>query len=195
MNVDQLDQKNWGVCGFVAAIQAAYHNKKSPEIIKKDDRETLFSLIENFCTQTQNKDLETELLDFNSIFGKNYKYPCLDKVLDRMRNDLNMTEDDIGIAMTGRSMSRLCKFLGFSSCDFHGTTKTTDGFNKQTFPYQNTIYGLGKKTKSGNYRYGLLHWIYVDSTGEIMTWGKKGQEALDLLNQNNYDKITHYIPF
>jgi len=27
-----------------------------------------------------------------------------------------------------------------------------------------------------------------------MTWGKKGQKAIDELKAEEYDKITHYLP-
>jgi hypothetical protein len=90
-------------------------------------------------------------------------------------------------------MSRLCKNLGLTNSDFHGTTATTNTLNVEKIPYANTIYGLGKK-QGGNFRYGLLHWIYVDSTGQIMTWGKKGDEAKEMIKAQGYDKITHYLP-
>ncbi|MUH00113.1 hypothetical protein F7734_50715 [Scytonema sp. UIC 10036] len=191
MDVYQLDQGNWGVCGFVAAIQAAVVNKKSGVSLKESHKDTLYPVIENFCSS--NKDIEKELLNFSDVFGKAFHYESINDVLNKMKGDALMTQEGIGIAMTAKGMSRLCKSLGLTNSDFHGTTATTNTLNVEKFPYVNTIYGLGKKG-GGNFRYGLLHWIYVDSTGQIMTWGKKQKEAKENIKANGYDKITHYLP-
>jgi len=192
MEVYQLDQGSWGVCGFVAAIQGAVANKKSGMSLKETDNNTLLPVIKNFCEK--NKDLEPELLDFSSSFGSSYRYQNTEQVINKMKKDIEMKDDRLGIAMTAKGMSRLCKDLGLTNSDFHGTTATTNALNFEKLPYANTIYGLGKRTSPKNFRYGLLHWIYVDSTGEIMTWGKKGQKAIDELKAEEYDKITHYLP-
>ena len=159
-------------------------------------KELSLSSYENFCLS--NKDIEKELLDFSTIFGQDYSYQRIEGIVDEMRANRDMKrgakEKGIGVAMTANAMSRLCKGLGFKNYDFHGTTSSTNSLNLSSFPYKNTIYGLGKTEKKGNFRYGLLHWIYVDAEGEAMTWGKKGSIAIDALAKNKYDKITHYIP-
>ncbi len=106
-----------------------------------------------------------------------------------MKVDTAMTGDGIGLAMTGKGMSRLCKNLGFKAYDFHGTTAVSNAFE---FKYANTIYGLGKKGgETGNFRCGLLHWVYCDKDKQLMTWGDFiSPDALAIY----FDKITHYLP-
>jgi hypothetical protein len=79
--------------------------------------------------------------------------------------------------------------LGFKDCNFIGTTSKT---NALAFNYKNAIYGLGKKGQKGNYRCGLLHWVYVDAAGSIMSWGDFRTKAD--IEAEGYDKITHYLP-
>ena len=78
----------------------------------------------------------------------------LNEVLNKMRNDVAMTEQ-VGLAMTAAAVSQLCKGLGFANTDFHGTTATTNRLDLDKLPYTNAIYGIGK-SGAGNYRYGLL---------------------------------------
>lgn len=186
MDTYKLDQGHWGICGFVAATQAAIQNGIDGVEMKASSYETLFPLIEKFCSE--NSDIKSELLDFSEVFGEVYKYESLGEVVNKMKGDQEMIKE-VGIAMTANAMSRLCKSLGFSQYDFHGTTSTTSALD---FKYKNTIYGLGQSASEGNFRYGLLHWVYVDSEGMIMTWGHKGTKKL--VTDQGYDKITHYLP-
>ncbi len=187
MNVQNLNQNNWGICGFVAAVQAAIQNNHGNGInMTGTSYDALFPLIKNFCSN--NIDIQQELLNFSEVFGAIYTYNSLNDVVNTMTPDTHM-DATVGIAMTANAMSRLCKNLGFRSYDFHGTTSTT---NALKFDYRNTIYGLGKSTRTGNFRYGLLHWVYVDSGGKLMTWGDYGD--ITLLQSNGYDKVTHYLP-
>jgi hypothetical protein len=190
MNTYELDQKNWGVCGFVSAIQAAWSNGKLDKTAEKDSYKILLPKIENFCNKNQG--LHEELKKFTEVFGEEFKYPSLEHVVEEMKKDTTMSKS-IGIAMTGKAMSKLCKDLKLTNTDFHGTTSTT---NELKFSYRNTIYGLGKREAKGNFRYGLLHWVYVDNNGDLMTWGKKinSADAIEFLNKKGYDKITHYLP-
>lgn len=191
MKAYELDQGSWGVCGFVAAIQAACTNDLKRFTLESTTYETLLPCIEKFCLN--NKDIEKELLEFSTIFGQDYSYQRIEDVVSKMKADQSMQEAGIGVAMTANAMSRLCKSLGFKNHDFHGTTPGTSALNLHNFPYKNTIYGLGKTKDKGNFRYGLLHWIYVDEEGRAMTWGEIGSDAVKELSQE-YDKITHYIP-
>lgn len=186
MDVKNLDQGQWGVCGFVAAMQAAVRNGVGGAAMRDTSYDTLFPQIEKFCKA--NGDLQAELLSFSAVFGDVYKYNSLGDVVTAMQDDKAMVKE-VGIAMTAKAMARLCKNLGFQQYDFHGTTATTNALD---FQYKNAIYGLGRKNAKGNYRYGLLHWIYVDADGVIMTWGDKRSKS-ELVAQG-YDKITHYLP-
>ncbi|WP_429500925.1 hypothetical protein ACQUFY_26640 (plasmid) [Robbsia andropogonis] len=190
MNFPELNQNNWGVCGFVAALQAAVKNGKPKAKLANDTYNSLYPLITEFCNGHPN--LSSELLNFSAIFGQVYSYKSLNEVLNKMRNDVAMTEQ-IGLAMTAAAVSQLCKDLGFANTDFHGTTATTNRLDLDKLPYTNAIYGIGK-SGTGNYRYGLLHWIYVDNLGIPYSWGLSGQQAIVELKRNQYDKLTHYLP-
>ncbi|MDR1748310.1 MAG: hypothetical protein LBR47_04555 [Spirochaetaceae bacterium] len=185
MEIHELNQHNWGVCGFAAALQAAAANSRIA--LGNTDYHTLFPVIKQFCDE--NRDLEPELLTFSEVFGVNYRYEKLEDVLEKMEADPEMTRTDMGIAMTGKAMSRLCKSLGLTASEFHGTTDTT---NAPKFSYSNTIYGLGRSGSStGSFRYGLLHWVYCDRDKQPMTWGREYTEA-ELFSY--FDKVTHYLP-
>ena len=184
---EEINQNEWGVCGFVAAVQAAHYNLGKE--LANTSYDTLFPLIKEFCEN--NGDIATELLDFSKTFGQDYDYKKLDEVIKKIQPDTAM-EQQAGIAMTAKAMSRLCENLGFANYDFHGTTATTNKLDLDKLPYKNAIYGLGKRS-GGNFRFGLLHWVYVDAKGDIMTLGKKGVDAIDML-RHDYDKITHYLP-
>lgn len=190
MNVSELNQNNWGVCGFIAAVQAAVKNKKTGVALAANTYDTLFPLIENFCNRHGN--LSAELLNFSAVFGQAYAYSSLNQVLGQMRGNHAM-DAQVGLAMTAASVSQLCKDLGFTNADFHGTTATTNTLNPSQFPYKNAICGIGK-AGSGNFRYGLLHWVYVDENGSPYTWGSSGKAAADALTQQGYNKLTHYLP-
>lgn len=194
MKVYELNQGEWGVCGFVAATQAAYLNNKSGVEIKAQHYDTLFPIIKSFCVR--NQDIEAELLKFSEVFGDDYRYKNIEKVIVKMETNKAMSGEKLGIAMTGKAMSRLCQELGFKNHDFHGTTSTTKALNLEKLPYKNTIYGLGRTNNrvTKNFRYGLLHWIYVDINGVIMTWGKSGPDAVEELTTRGYDFMTHYLP-
>ena len=172
----------------MAAVQAAYYNHKEGINVANTSYETLFPLIKKFCGN--NLDIEDELLDFPKTFGQVYSYKKLKQVIDKMEGDTAMNQPT-GIAMTVKAMSRLCTKLNFKDCYFHGTTATTNKLDLVKLPYKNTIYGLGKGSEKGNFRFGLLHWVYVDAKGDIMTWGN---DAIDMLKGQGYDKITHYLP-
>jgi hypothetical protein len=192
MKSEELNQNNWGVCGFVAAVQAANLNHKPGGNLAADTYGTLFPLIENFCRN--HADRSAELLDFSKVFGAVFAYKSLKEVTDKMRGN-HVMDEQVGIAMTAAAVSLLCKDLGFLNYDFHATTATTNALNlDKPLPYKNAIYGLGKRDNQGNYRYGLLHWVYVDANGDVLTWGKKGADAVRALKDNGYDKLTHYLP-
>jgi hypothetical protein len=188
MEAFALNQNKWGVCGFVSVIQAAYCNNINKKLLQGTDYDTLFPVIKNFCSS--NKALESELLNFSAVFGVNYTYKSLDEVVSKMQLDKTLEGDNIGIAMTANGVSLLCKSLGFKNYDFHGTTATTNKL-ADNLKSKNTIFGLGKAT-GGNYRNGLLHWVYSDAQGVLMSWGEK--VTLDEITQQGYDKVTHYLP-
>lgn len=192
MQAFEIDQNQWGVCGFVAAIQAKLYNKHGAQVANTS-YDNVFPEVQAFCTK--NIALEKELLDFSKVFGDEFKYKKLSNVLNIMQPDKRM-DNEVGLAMTGKAVALLCRDLGMANADFHGTTVATShiDWNKPNpFPYKNTIYGLGRKDRKGNFRAGLLHWVYVDPTGVVMTYGNYGQNAVNMLN-TLYDKITHYIP-
>ncbi|AEK61459.1 hypothetical protein [Collimonas fungivorans] len=192
MKIEDMNQNNWGICGFVAAVQAANLNHKKGGVIAADTYATLFPLIENFCRN--HADRSAALLDFSKVFGNVYAYRSLQDVTDKMRGNHAM-DAQVGIAMTAAAVSLLCKDLGFLNYDFHATTASSNTLNlDKPLPYKNAIYGLGKKDNQSNYRYGLLHWVYVDLHGDVFTWGKKGADAIKALKDNGYDKLTHYLP-
>jgi hypothetical protein len=193
MEASKLNQNKWGVCGFVAAIQAA-SDTGVVNLLKDTDYNTLFPVIDKFCGS--NADIEEELLDFSAVFGVQYAYKNLAEVVGKMKTDTTLLGDNMGIAMTANGVSRLCKSLGLKNSDFHGTTATTNSL-ASNLKSKKTIYGLGRATgKPGGYRNGLLHWVYIDSNGNLLTWGQSvsPDKTVDFLTSNGYDKVTHYIP-
>ncbi|CAB3759015.1 hypothetical protein [Paraburkholderia solisilvae] len=190
MNVTELDQNNWGVCGFVAAVQAAIRNNKTSVALGATTYGTLYPVIESFCKR--HSELAPELLNFSAVFGNEYAYKNVGEVLQKMQDNTAM-DREVGLAMTAAAVSQLCKDLGFTNANFQGTTATTNKFDPNKLPYRNAIYGIGK-TSGGNYRYGLLHWIYVDADGSPYSWGKAGPDAVNELVRNGYNKLTHYLP-
>ncbi len=171
----------------MASTQAALKNGKGGVSLSGTSYDTMLPVIKKFCNKN-GATLKKELLDFSAVFGDVYKYNNLDDVLAKMEGDNAMAEA-VGIAMTGKAVSVLCQDLGFKACNFHGTTSKT---NSLEFTYKNAIYGLGKTGAKGNYRFGLLHWVYVDAAGNIMSWGDFKTKS-DIEAQG-YDKITHYLP-
>ena len=51
-NAYEINQNNWGVCGFVAAFQAAYYNHKEGVYLADSSYDTLFPLIKQFCSNS-----------------------------------------------------------------------------------------------------------------------------------------------
>lgn len=194
MNIEALDQKTWGICGFVAAFQAANINQKPTAALLADTYATLMPVIDKFVAA--HPELAAELLDFSASFGAGYTYKTVKEITDKMHTDKTMTGADIGLAMTASGVSKLCKDLGFANYNFIGTTSANNTLDLDKLPYKNTIYGIGITGAPGrprNFRSGLLHWIYVDPQGNVLTWAKKGAAAVQDLKGNGYNKITHYL--
>lgn len=195
MNIEALDQKAWGVCGFVAAFQAANINQKPAAVLGQDSYATLMPLIDRFVTA--HPELAAELLNFTASFGEAYIYKTVKEVTDKMHADTTMSTA-IGLAMTANGVSKLCKDLGFANYNFIGTTPANSTLNLDKLPYKNAIYGIARAAAVGdrpnNFRSGLVHWIYVDAQGNALTWAKKGADAVNDLKARNYNKITHYLP-
>ncbi|MGB0524321.1 MAG: hypothetical protein ACPGJS_15230 [Flammeovirgaceae bacterium] len=210
MKIQELDQFNWGVCGFIAAIQGAVSNGKRPDIAnrisdicayqksnnptegEKDDRKSkthkiIFPIIEKFYND--HNTLHKELRDFTKAFGEEHNR-ALDDIIADMKKDRLMSQG-LGLAMTATAMTKLVEDLGFKESTFIGTTSQN---NTLEFPYANTIYGLGNSKRLDypkNYRFGLLHWIYVDESRKIFSWGKI--QTLKNLEDQGYNKVTHYL--
>ena len=192
-----LDQKSWGICGFVAAIQAAVYNGNSGRVetvIKNNkdpeetnpDRAIILPVIQAFLNYAGTARLN-DLLGFTSSFGK--KYESKDFFIDT-ENKLvkdNMTKD-LGIAMNPAGMDFLLKSI-------LGTTlnppRATPTIIKPTDLKGNQVLGLCDPLNSDpqNY-YSLRHWVYVPyaKPGEHMrclSWGNE-ERLVDLLDRSNY---------
>ncbi len=195
MKIEALDQNKWGICGFVAAFQAANINLKPSAVLGTDSYATLMPLIDKFVAA--HPELAPELLDFSASFGAGYSYKTVKEVTDKMHVDKAMTGANIGLAMTANGVSKLCKDLGFANYNFIGTTSANNTLDLDRLPYKNAIYGIGRTGgpgRPGNFRSGLLHWIYVDAQGNVLTWAQKGATVAQALKDAGFNKITHYLP-
>lgn len=209
MDLIELDQKMWGVCGFVAAIQAAVANTKGAQL-EQDNYHTIYPIVNNFLMS--HGDLESELMKFTKYLfylpekrpiNKNSepnpyiedyeKNSTFGQLLKSMKNDKSM-EQNLGVALSAAALKLLLEDLGFKDPNWFGTTAQTSDLK---FSYHNAIYGVGgteimKTYSHPNFNFGLCHWIYVSQDGTAMTFGEKYPE--EKLRSIGLSKMTHIFP-
>lgn len=139
MIIHQLQQENWGVCGFVSALQAAHANAKKIEIdgkplsskfnmevaTRQDVLATSHSLLKHFIHIFDNNcssDKATSIVAFTRQFGEDFRKP--DKTVSALSDYCGMMYNDssfldttgskkpaLGFAMTPEGMDFLLKSI------------------------------------------------------------------------------------
>jgi hypothetical protein len=189
-----VDQGKWGICGFVAVLNALHQAGTLKEfgrnLTLEDIRNRLGAELVTFLKiiEQENQDIAKEIVVFTNSFGPPYNtYDRIDKFITKIEEDLRKAPKDtekiidqgpkFGIAMTANAVKLyLEKFANFSIQE----KQFSGSFNANNLPtYKNCVIGLGTDGQ-------LKHWVYMDKGGHLYNWGKKG----DLTALGRYNCIN-----
>lgn len=220
-DVYNLNQYDWGVCGFVAAYQAAISKEQErTHPGERIDKELILDMVLRFNDHLNKKQRRSEIwqkiLKFSKSFTNpetTYDYGAFEDALDLMiediqRSDLTNQEDaidldtdeeemgeenvtqsvGIGLAMPPQAMILLLESEGI----------TADPIENKDFPTvskvpNNTIIGLGNSAKTQGEHQGLLHWVFKNEEGKVMSWGHLLSNPEESLKKQGYDRVIQYL--
>ena len=188
-DVHELNQFNWGVCGFVAAYQAALTKKRKVTYPgERVSKEILLDMVLRFNDNKlspKEKDDEQwqKILEYSKTFGNEettFDYESLSEALNLMIDNIqnhpktDKNEDvtkagkklEIGLGLPPEQMIRLLKTEGINA----RMEEVSEEMEMKDVP-KNTIVGLGTEERRGIEPNGLAHWVYKNANGIVMTLG------------------------
>ncbi|MBL1202148.1 MAG: hypothetical protein RMY62_001920 [Nostoc sp. ZfuVER08] len=188
-----VNQGQWGICGFVAVLNALHQTGTIKEFGKgltlEDINKRLGAELVTFLKiiKEENPDIGTEIVKFTQSFGSPYNsYKSIDQLVEKIKQDLInssiLTETIIntpgfGIAMTADAVKLYLE--KFANLSIEAKKQLDIGKLSQ---YKNCVIGLGNDNK-------LKHWVYIDKEGYLYNWGNKQKDLTELKNYNFIDSV------
>jgi len=208
-DVSRLNQYDWGVCGFVAAYQAAISKEEKTQPGKRIDKELILDMVLRFNDKLNSEQKASEIwqtiLNFSKTFTDDettYDYNGFLQALNYMIEDIDRNPEDredpvktkanidvgIGLAMPPVAMIELLKNEGITA-----TIKEVDESCTVSQVPNNTIIGLGNQdNKEKDYK-GLLHWVFKNEKGEVMSWGEVLEDPESVFIEQGLNRVTEYL--
>lgn len=195
----EISQDHKGICGFTHMIQMLIdHGKLSLKEFNQKYKTATAYADEWLTTQVKHdtqvkKEVATALsqsLSFTGDFGQPYDEISLEELLKIQSWDWTTRA---GFALTPEAICDyvLRKYSLTMMIQPYHPNKTLDQlWSSKTNNLGTGMYGIKKVQGAGPNKDQFTHYVYIDKSGELMTWGKTGQDAKEALIRKQYTQAV-----